>query len=73
MEASLSGEPIDATNTEVSAVAVETHSDEDITAGAKVSKINESSNEIEIDLEEERKTGKLKWHWTLTLKILSKL
>ena len=51
MEASLSGEPIDATNTEVSAVAVETHSDEDITAGAKVSKINESSNEIEIDLE----------------------
>ena len=47
--------PIYATNPEVSAVAVEVNSDEYITSGDKVSKINESSDDMEIDLEEERK------------------
>ena len=55
MEASLTVAPIYATNPEVSAVAVEVNSDEYITSGDKVSKINESSDDMEIDLEEERK------------------
>ena len=52
----MNGSPVDATNTEVPVVAVEANSDEYITEGAKVSKINESRDETEIDIEEERKT-----------------
>ena len=52
----MTGAPIDATNLEVPEVAVEENSDEDITAGAKFTKINKASNEMEIDLEEEQKT-----------------
>ena len=52
LEASLTGETIDATNSEVLAVAVEGNSYGDITAGSKVSKTNKAINEMEIDLEE---------------------
>ena len=52
----MAGAPIDATNAEVSAVAVEANSDEYITAGAKVSKINKYINDMKIYLEEERNT-----------------
>ena len=43
----LTGAPIDATNLEVSAVSVETTSDEDITVGDKFSKINEDKYDME--------------------------
>ena len=46
------GSPIDAKNTEVSVEYVEANSDKDITAGAKAIKINEASDEMEIDLGE---------------------
>ena len=49
----MTGATIDATNTEVPAVAVEGNAGEDITVGAKVSKMNESSNDMEIDIKEE--------------------
>ena len=52
----MTGARIDATNTEVLVVDVESNSEEDITAGSKVSKINEASNEMEIDIEEEKNT-----------------
>ena len=56
LEGSLTGAPIDATNTEVPVVAVEENFDEDITVGANVSKVNESSDDMGIDLEEEQNT-----------------
>ena len=56
--------PIDATIPEMLAVDVEANADEDIIAGAEVSKINESRNNMEIDLEEGRNTENIKWHWT---------
>ena len=56
LEGSLTGAPIDATNPEVPAVAVDENSDKYITSRAKVSKINKDSDEMEIDLKEERKT-----------------
>ena len=46
----MTGESIYAKNTEVSVVAVDANSDEDITEGDKVSKANEASYEMEIDL-----------------------
>ena len=55
LEGSLTGAPIDATNLEVLEVYVKENYDETITAGAKVGKINESSDDMEIYLEEERK------------------
>ena len=51
----MTGSPIYATNHELSAVDVESNSDEDVTAGVKVSKIDEYSDEMEIYLEEEPK------------------
>ena len=45
----MTGAQIDVTNTEVSAVDLEANSDEDITAVDKVSKINGSSDDMEID------------------------
>ena len=45
----MTGAQIDVTNTEVSAVDLEANSDEYITAGDKVSKINVSSDDMEID------------------------
>ena len=56
----MTGAKIDIKDDEVMEVAVEENSDEDITAGAKVSKINWSRNDMEIDLEEEQKTEKYK-------------
>ena len=50
LKANLTGSPIDASNTDYSAVAEEANSDEAITAVAK------SRNETEIDLEEEHNT-----------------
>ena len=50
LEGSLNGAPIDAKNYEVPMVYVEANSDEDITAGSKVIKINKSSNDMEIYL-----------------------
>ena len=38
--------PIDATNPEVLAMAIDANDDEDITAGDKVSKINKSINDM---------------------------
>ena len=46
--------PIYATNPEVLAVDVEADADEYITAGDKVSKINEYIDEMEIDFEEKQ-------------------
>ena len=40
LEGILTGEPIDATNPEVTAVSIDANSEEDITAGAKVSILN---------------------------------
>ena len=48
--------PIDATYPKVPAVDVEANDDGYITSGAKVNKIYEYINEIEIDLKEELKT-----------------
>ena len=56
LEVSFTVAPIDATNTKVSPVDIDANSVEDITAEAKVSKINKSSDNMEIDLEEELKT-----------------
>ena len=50
LEGSLNGAPIDAKNYEFPMVYVEANSDEDITAGSKVIKINKSSNDMEIYL-----------------------
>ena len=52
VEGSLTGAPINATNPAVTEVTVEENSDEDITAGAKFSKINKSSDEMEIYMKE---------------------
>ena len=60
LEGSLTGSPIDTTNPEVPKVTAESNADEDITAGAKVSKINKAIDDMEIDLEEEPKTEKYK-------------
>ena len=60
VEGSLTGAPINATNPAVTEVTVEENSDEDITAGAKVSKINKARDDMEIDLEEEPKAEKYK-------------
>ena len=51
LEASLSEATIDATNTEVSKVAVEANADEYITSGSKVGKINETGYYMEIYIE----------------------
>ena len=51
LEGSLAGAPIDTTNPEIPALAVEANPDENIIVGAKVSKINEFSNGMEINLE----------------------
>ena len=48
--------PVYATNTEVLVVSVEANADEYITSGANASKINESGDETEIDLEKEQNT-----------------
>ena len=48
--------PIGAINSEVLDLAVETNYGEDMTGGAKFSKINKFNYEMEIDLEEEQKT-----------------
>ena len=61
----MNGAPIYTTSLEVPEVAVEANDNEDIIEGDKVSKINESSNETEIYLEEEQKIEKYK----VTLKI----
>ena len=53
LEASLNGAQIYAKYIEVLVLAVEAISDEDTTAGAKYSKINKVSDNMEIDLEEE--------------------
>ena len=50
----MTGAPIYDTNPEVTEVAVEENYDEDITARGKVNKINESRDEVEIDIEEEQ-------------------
>ena len=42
----MTGAPIDAKNTEVSVVAVEVNNGEDITTGAKDSKINNTRHEL---------------------------
>ena len=42
----MAGAPIDAKNPEVSEESVEENNDEDIIAGAKVSKINEYSDDM---------------------------
>ena len=52
LEGSLTESPIDANNTEVTQVAVETNDDEDITASSKVRKIKEFSDDMEIYLKE---------------------
>ena len=52
LKGSLTGSPIYATNPWVQSVAVEENADEYITAGAKFSKINISSNDIEIYIKE---------------------
>ena len=49
-------------NHEVPSVVVEANYDEDITAVAKFSQINEYSDEMEIDLEEEQKIENIKRH-----------
>ena len=54
LEANLAGAPIDAKNLEVPEVSAEENYDEDITARGKVNKINESRDEVEIDIEEEQ-------------------
>ena len=54
METSFTGAPIDAENSEVSVMAVEENSDINITEGSKVSEINESSDDIEGYIEEEK-------------------
>ena len=69
----MTGAPIDATNTEVTEVAVEANYDEDITSGAKVGKINESSNDMEIDLEEEQNTEKYKATLNIDIENISKI
>ena len=61
----MTGSPIDATNPEVTVVAVDVNNDKDITVGANVIKINKSSNNTEIYIEEERNTEQYK----LTLNI----
>ena len=48
----MNGAPKDNTNTEAPKVPVEASDDEDFTAGDKYRKINESIDEIEIDIEE---------------------
>ena len=50
LEADLTGAPVDSLNTEDSEVAGETNPDESITA------VSKASNEVEIDLKEERST-----------------
>ena len=52
MEASLTGSQIDAKNPEVSAVAVDLNTYEDIKSGYNPSKINKFSNDMEIDIKE---------------------
>ena len=66
----MTGTPIDAANNELLAVAVEENSDEDITARAKVSEINEYSDYTEIDLEEEQNTKSYKVPLNNDIKIL---
>ena len=51
MEASLTGSPIYAKYPEVLVVDVEANDDEYITVGDKTSKINNTIDEMEIDLE----------------------
>ena len=56
LEGSLTGAQIDYTHTEVPVVAVEANADEYTIAEAKASKIKKSSDDMEIDIEEKRKT-----------------
>ena len=51
----MNGDLIDDTNSGIPVVVVEANCDKDITTGAKVGKINESRDEMEIDIKEERK------------------
>ena len=53
LEGSLTISPIDAKNPEVMEVTIESNADEYITARAKVRKIDQSIDQMEIDLEEE--------------------
>ena len=46
LEATFTGAPIDAKNTEVSVVGVQANDNEDIIPGSKASKINEASDEM---------------------------
>ena len=59
--------PIDSKNPEVPLVYVEENYDGDTKEGAKASKINESNNEMEVDLEEKQNTEAYKV--TLNIKI----
>ena len=52
LECSLTESPIDATNDEVTQVAVEKNADGYISSRANFSKINEYSNDMEIYMEE---------------------
>ena len=52
----MTGAPIHATYPEVPEVAIQANDDEDTTSGAKVSKINKSTDDMEIDLGEEQNT-----------------
>ena len=61
----MTGAPTDDTKIEVLAVDVENKFDKDITAGPKFSKMNESIDEMEIDLKEEQRT----WKYKVTLNI----
>ena len=47
----MAGAPIDTTTPEIPTLAVEANSDANIIVGANVNKINEFSNEMEINLE----------------------
>ena len=69
----MTGGTIDATNSEFLAVPVEANSGKDTTEGAKISKINESINNTEIDLEEEWNTEKYKVTLNIDIKNIVKI
>ena len=73
LEGGFTGAPIDATNNGVTAVDVDVDYDEDIISGAMVSKINESINKMEIDIEVEQKTEKYKVALNINIEIFPKL
>ena len=56
MEDSFTGAPIYDTNNEVLVLALNENADEEITEGSKASKINKSSDDMKIYIEEEKNT-----------------